>query len=184
MKANLKEFEAKMQKTCAALESELGTIRVGRASAAVLDKITVDYYGSPTAINQIAAITASDARTLVISPWDATTLKEIEKAILASDLGITPQNDGKLIRLSFPALTEERRKEISKQVAKCGEDSKVAVRNIRREANDFLKAEKKAGTLTEDEVKSGEKDAQDLTDKYVKNIDDIVQKKSREVMEI
>ncbi|MBE6650436.1 MAG: ribosome recycling factor [Ruminococcaceae bacterium] len=184
MKANLKDFEAKMQKSCAALETELKSIRVGRASAAVLDKITVDYYGSATPINQIAAISTTDARTLVITPWDASTVKEIEKAILASDLGINPQNDGKVIRLTFPSLTEERRKEVSKQVAKCGEDSKVAVRNIRREANDFLKNEKKAGTLTEDDVKSGEKDAQDLTDKYIKNIDALVAAKTKEVMEI
>ena len=184
MKANLKEFEAKMQKSCAALESELKAIRVGRASAAVLDKITVDYYGSATPINQIAAISTADARTLVITPWDASTVKEIEKAILASDLGINPQNDGKVIRLTFPTLTEERRKEVSKQVAKCGEDSKVAIRNIRREANDFLKNEKKAGSLTEDDVKSGEKDAQDLTDKYIKNIDALVAAKTKEVMEI
>ena len=184
MKANLNEFEARMQKSCAALETELKGIRIGRASAAVLDKVTVDYYGSPTPVNQIAAISTSDAKTLVISPWDASTVKEIEKAILASDIGITPQNDGKVIRLTFPSLTEERRKEVSKQVAKCGEDAKVAIRNIRRDANDFLKNEKKAGALTEDDVKSGEKDAQDLTDKYIKNIDTIVAQKTREVMEI
>lgn len=184
MKANLKDFEAKMQKSCAALETELKGIRVGRASAAVLDKITVDYYGSATPINQIAAISTADARTLVITPWDASTVKEIEKAILASDLGINPQNDGKVIRLTFPTLTEERRKEVSKQVSKCGEDSKVAIRNIRRDANDFLKSEKKAGTLTEDDVKAGEKDAQDLTDKYIKNIDALVAAKTKEVMEI
>ncbi len=184
MKANLNEFEAKMQKSCTALEVEFKGIRVGRASATVLDKINVDYYGSPTPINQIAQIATSDARTLVITPWDATTVKEIEKAILASDLGITPQNDGKIIRLTFPSLTEERRREVSKQVSKCGEDAKVAVRNIRRDANDFLKNEKKAGNLTEDEAKSGEKDAQDLTDKYIKNIDALVAAKTKEVMEI
>ena len=184
MKANLKDFEVKMQKSCAALENELKGIRVGRASAAVLDKISVDYYGSATPINQIAAISTTDARTLVITPWDASTVKEIEKAILASDLGITPQNDGKVIRLTFPSLTEERRKEVSKQVAKIGEDAKVAIRNVRRDANDYLKNEKKAGTLTEDDVKSGEKDAQDLTDKYIKNIDALVQAKTKEVMEI
>ena len=184
MKANLNEFEAKMQKSCAALETEFKGIRVGRASASVLDKINVDYYGSPTPINQIAQIATSDARTLVITPWDATTVKEIEKAILASDLGITPQNDGKVIRLCFPSLTEERRKEVSKQVAKYGEDAKVAIRNIRRDANDFLKNEKKAGNLTEDDMKSGEKDAQDLTDKYIKNIDALVAAKTKEVMEI
>ena len=184
MKANLNEFESKMQKSCTALENEFKGIRVGRASATVLDKINVDYYGSPTPVNQIAQIATTDARTLTITPWDATTVKEIEKAILASDLGITPQNDGKIIRLTFPSLTEERRREVSKQVAKYGEDAQVAIRNIRRDANDFLKNEKKAGNLTEDDVKAGEKDAQDLTDKYIKSVDALVQAKTKEVMEI
>ena len=181
---NMKPFEEKMKKSISVLEEDFATIRVGRASAKVLDKITVSYYGSPTSIDGVATIKASDARTLVITPWEANMVKEIEKAILASDLGINPQNDGKVIRLVFPTLTEERRKEVSKQVAKCGEDAKVAIRNIRREANDFLKNEKKAGTLTEDEVKAGEKDAQDLTDKYIKNIDALVAAKTKEVMEI
>ena len=184
MKANLTEFEQKMQKTVASLDSELLTVRVGRASANVLDKITVDYYGSPTQINQIAEIKATDARTLVISPWDASTLKEIEKAILASDLGLNPQNDGKLLRLIFPTLTEERRREVSKQVSVYGENAKVAIRNIRRDAIDAIKAQKKAGELTEDEQKAGEKSAQDLTDKYVKAVDASVEKKTREIMEL
>jgi len=184
MKANLNEFEAKMQKAVASLESELLTIRVGRASANVLDKITIDYYGSPTQINQVAEIKTTDARTLVISPWDASTTKEIEKAILASDLGINPQSDGKVIRLVFPPLTEERRREVSKQVSGYGENCKVAIRNIRRDANDAIKAQKKAGELTEDEQKAGEKSAQDLTDKYIKAVDAAVEKKSREIMEL
>lgn len=184
MKANLKEFETKMQKTVSSLESELLTVRVGRASANVLDKITVDYYGSPTQINQIAEIKTTDARTLVISPWDASTVKDIEKAILTSDLGINPQNDGKVIRLIFPSLTEERRREVSKQVSAYGENAKVAIRNIRREANDAVKAQKKAGELTEDEQKAGEKNAQELTDKYIKAVDAAVEKKSREIMEL
>lgn len=184
MKANLNEFETKMQKAVSSLESELLTIRVGRASANVLDKITIDYYGSPTQINQVAEIKTTDARTLVISPWDASTTKEIEKAILASDLGINPQSDGKVIRLVFPTLTEERRREVSKQVSVYGENCKVAIRNIRRDANDYIKAQKKAGELTEDEQKAGEKSAQDLTDKYIKAVDAAVEKKSREIMEL
>ena len=184
MKANLKDFETKMEKSCSALENELKAIRVGRASAAVLDKITVDYYGSPTPINQIAAISTTDARTLVITPWDASTVKEIEKAILASDLGINPQNDGKVIRLTFPSLTEERRKEVSKQVAKCGEDAKVAIRNIRRDAMDKAKEMKKNSEMTEDEQKISDKNVQDLTDKFIKEIDVITANKEKEIMEI
>ena len=184
MKYDSKALESRMQKAIAAYENNLADVRASQANAGVLNRVTFDYYGAPTPINQIAAISTADARTLVITPWDASTVKEIEKAILASDLGINPQNDGKVIRLTFPTLTEERRKEVSKQVSKCGEDSKVAIRNIRREANDFLKNEKKAGTLTEDDVKAGEKDAQDLTDKYIKNIDALVAAKTKEVMEI
>ena len=173
-----------MQKSCASLETELKGIRVGRASAAVLDKITVDYYGSATPINQIAAISTADARTLVITPWDASTVKEIEKAILASDLGINPQNDGKVIRLSFPALTEDRRKELTKQVSKMGEDAKVAIRNIRRDAIDKCKDMKKKAEMTEDEQKASEKNVQDLTDKYIKEVDNVTAKKSAEIMAI
>ena len=184
MKANLKDFEAKMQKTCAALENELKGIRVGRASAAVLDKISVDYYGSATPINQIAAISTTDARTLVITPWEANMVKEIEKAILASDVGITPTNDGKCIRLVFPALTEERRKELTKKTAKHGEDCKVAIRNVRRDANDAAKKMPKASEITEDDLKTAEKNIQDLTDKYIKEVDAIIARKDKEIMEI
>ena len=184
MKANLKDFEAKMQKSCAALETELKGIRVGRASAAVLDKITVDYYGSATPINQIAAISTADARTLVITPWDASTVKEIEKAILASDVGITPTNDGKCIRLVFPQLTEERRRELTKKTAKMGEECKVAIRNIRRDANDVAKAMKKNSEITEDDLKDAEKRIQDLTDKLIKEVDAVIARKDKEIMEI
>ena len=184
MKLDVKEYEGKMKKTLESYERELGTIRVGRASPAVLDKITVDYYGSPTAINQMAEIKISDARTMLIQPWDASTLKNIEKAIIASDLGIQPQNDGKVIRLSFPQLTEERRKELSKQVLKMGEDAKVAIRNIRRDAMDTCKAMKKKSEMTEDEEKQSGTLIQDLTDKFIKNIDAIVDKKKAEIMAI
>ncbi|MBR6426865.1 MAG: ribosome recycling factor, partial [Clostridia bacterium] len=150
----------------------------------VLDKISVDYWGSPTPINSLAQISTVDARTLAIQPWDASTLKSIERAILASDLGITPQNDGKVIRLNFPTLTEERRREISKQVAKMGEEAKVAVRNIRRDANEKAKAMQKKSELTEDEEKQAEKDIQNLTDRYIKEVDGITAKKQKEVMAI
>ena len=184
MKLDTKEYEAKMKKTIGAYSENLSTIRAGRANPDVLKKISVDYYGSPTPISSIAEIKVTDARTIVITAWDKSALKGIEKAILTSDLGINPQSDGTAIRLNFPPTTEERRKELSKQISKLGEDAKVAIRNIRRDANDYLKNEKKAGTLTEDDVKSGEKDAQDLTDKYIKNIDALVAAKTKEVMEI
>lgn len=184
MKFQTNEFEEKMKKSIAAYEYELGTIRVGRASTTVLDKITVDYWGSPTPINSLAQISTPDARTLAIQPWDASTLKAIERAILASDLGITPQNDGKVIRLNFPTLTEERRKEVSKQVAKMGEEAKVAIRNIRRDANEKAKAMQKKTELTEDEEKQAEKDIQTLTDKYIKELDNVTAKKQKEVMAI
>ena len=159
-------------------------IRAGRANPAVLDKVTVDYYGAPTPINQMAAVSVTEARTLTIQPWDRSTLKEIEKAINASDIGINPQNDGSVIRLMFPPLTEERRKELSKDISKQGEEAKVSVRNIRREAMDKLKAMKKAGELTEDDLKAAEKDTQDLTDKYCKQVDEMVARKTKEIMEI
>ena len=171
MKLDVKVYEEKMKKSVAGFEHELTTIRAGRANAAVLDKITVDYYGAPTQINAIAEVKASDARTLVISPWDASTLKKIEKAILASDLGLQPVNDGKLIRLAFPQATEERRKELAKKVEKLGEECKVAIRNIRRDANDKIKDMKKNGEMTEDEQKASEKIVQDLTDKFTKLAD-------------
>lgn len=184
MKLDTKVYEEKMKKSVAAYSTELETVRVGRANASVLNKVTVDYYGSPTQISAMAQITTPDARTLVIQPWDATTLKSIEKAILASDLGLNPQNDGKLLRLSFPALTEDRRKELSKQVSKMGEDAKVAIRNIRRDAVDKAKDMKKKSEMTEDEQKSSEKSVQDLTDKYIKEIDNVTAKKTQEIMAI
>ncbi len=184
MKLDCTEFEAKMKKSVSAYESALADIRAGRANPGLLDKIDVDYYGAPTKINQMAEVKVSDARTIVITPWDGSTMKKIEKAILASDLGITPQNDGKVIRLSFPQLTEERRRELTKQVSKMGEDAKVAVRNIRREANDLSKKQKKDGDMTEDELKASDKAVQDLTDKYIKNIDEVTARKNKELMEI
>jgi len=184
MKYDLKPTEEKMKKTIAAYEENLASIRVGRASASVLNKVNVDYYGAPTPIAQMAEIKVTDPKTLVIQPWDATSLKNIEKAILASDVGITPQNDGKVLRLVFPQLTEERRREIQKQVSKLAEDAKVAIRNIRREANDKCKDMKKAGEMNEDEQKQSEKQIQDMTDKFIKEIDAITEAKNKEVMSI
>ncbi len=184
MKLNNKEYEEKMKKTASVYEEELSTIRAGRANPAVLDKITVDYYGTASAINQVAGINVTDARTIVIQPWDNKLVKTVEKAILASDLGITPISDGKNIRLTFPPLTEERRKELTKQIEKMGEESKVAIRNIRREANDKCKAMKKKSEMTEDEQKDSEKAVQDLTDKYIKEIDKITAAKNKEILEI
>lgn len=180
----MKTYEEKMKKSISVLEEDFATIRVGRASAKVLDKVTVSYYGSDTAIEGVATIKAADARTLVITPWEANMLKEIEKAILASDVGITPTNDGKCVRLVFPALTEERRKELTKKTAKMGEDCKVAIRNIRREANDAAKAMKKNSEITEDDLKNAEKTIQDTTDKLIKEVDAVVARKDKEIMEI
>ncbi len=184
MKLDTKEYEAKMKKSVESYMTELSTLRAGRATPDVLSRITVDYYGAPTPINGVAAVSVSDARTLTITPWDPTTLKGIERAILASDLGITPLNDGKVIRLVFPQLTEERRREMTKQVAKLGEGAKVAIRNIRRDANDKTKALKKDGEMTEDEVKASDKLVQDLTDKYIKEVDKVTELKNKEIMEI
>lgn len=184
MNFDKKPFEEKMKKTISVLVDDFGTIRVGRASSKVLDKITVSYYGTPTGLDGVATIKTTDARTLLITPWETSMLKEIEKAILASDVGITPQNDGKAIRLVFPSLTEERRKELTKKTAKMGEDSKVAIRNIRREAVDAAKTAKKNSELTEDDLKQAEKDIQDLTDRYIKEVDAAVAKKDKEIMEI
>ena len=184
MKLDTKAYEAKMKKTIEVYEDNLGTVRVGRANAAVLSRVTVDYYGTPTPISSVANVTVADARTLTITPWDASLNKPIEKAILSSDVGITPSNDGKVIRLLFPQLTEERRKELKKQSAKMGEDAKVALRNIRREANDKCKEMKKASEMNEDEQKASEKAVQDLTDKYTKQLDKITDAKSKEIMEI
>ena len=184
MKELLKNTEEKMNKTVGVLERDYKSIRAGRANASVLDRITVDYYGAPTPIQQMAAVSIPAPRVLMIQPWDATTLKEIEKAILTSDIGINPQNDGRVIRLSFPPLTEERRKEIVKDVHKTAEDSKVAVRNTRRDAIEKLKALKKNNTITEDDVADGEKKIQNLTDKYCKEIDELAALKEKEIMEI
>ena len=184
MKLDVREFEEKMVKCVAATEREFSTIRAGRANATILDRVNVDYYGTPTPVNQLAQISTPEARMLLITPWDASCTKEIEKAILASDLGITPQNDGKTIRLAFPQPTEERRKELTKQVARLAEDGKVAVRNVRRDAMDKIKAMKKNGEMTEDEQKVSEKEVQDLVDKFVKNLDAIAADKSKDIMSV
>ncbi len=184
MKDIYKPIDEKMTKTINVLSNDFAAIRAGRANPAVLDRITVDYYGTPTKINQMAAVSVSEARVLVIQPWDRSTLKSIEKAILASDIGINPNNDGSVIRLAFPPLTEDRRKEICKEIRKLGEDAKVAIRSIRRDGLEKFKADKKEGIMTEDDLKSAEKDVQDLTDKYGKTIDGMVAEKEKEIMSI
>lgn len=184
MKRDYSAITDKMDKTINVLMSNLATIRAGRANPAVLDKISVDYYGVPTPIQQVGTISVPEARTIIIQPWDATVLKDIEKAIAASELGINPANDGKVIRLNFPPLTEERRKEIVKQVHKEGEESKVAIRSIRRDALEAYKKQQKASEITEDDLKAIEKDVQDLTDKSIKNIDEIIKKKEAEILEV
>ena len=184
MKEVNKEFDAKMQKTIEVVKSDFASVRAGRANPAVLDRITVNYYGAPTPLQQVAAISTPDPRVLMIQPWDGSLLKEIEKAIQTSDLGINPQNDGKVIRLSFPQLTEERRRELTKQVKKYGENGKVAIRNIRRDAMDKFKAMQKKSEITEDEYKEYEKDLQDLTDKRCKEIDELTAKKEAELMAV
>jgi ribosome recycling factor len=164
--------------------TEYSEIRAGRANPAVLDKVKVDYYGTPTPVNQLAAVSVTEARTLTIQPWDASILRQIEKAIQKSDIGINPMNDGKVIRLIFPPLTEDRRKEIVKDVQRVAEDTKVQIRNVRRDTNDKLKQMKKAGELTEDELKQGEKKTQELTDKFVKKVDKISADKQKEILEL
>ena len=178
------EYEGKMQKAVDVLQSKYSSIRAGRANAAVLDQIKVDYYGTPTPINQIGTVSTPDPRTLMIQPWEASSLKDVEKAILASELGITPANDGRVLRLVFPQPTEERRKELLKQIQKQAEESKVAVRNIRRDAVEKFKAMKKKSEITEDDLTDTEKDLQKLTDKYISEIDSVAKKKEAEVMEI
>ena len=178
------ECETKMQKTIQVLTRDLGGLRAGRANPAVLDRITVEYYGAPSPLNQVAAISVPEPRVLYIQPWDSTLVKPIEKAILASDIGITPNSDDKAVRLTFPQPTEERRKELVKDVKKLGEDSKVAIRSIRRDAIEKLKAMRKANEITEDDQSAGEKDIQDLTDKFCKEIDQRAEKKEKEIMEI
>ena len=184
MKGNYTEITTKMDKTINVLNQEFAAIRAGRANPAVLDKITVDYYGVPTPVQQVGTVSVPEARTIIIQPWDATVLKELEKAIAASDLGINPQNDGKVIRLTFPPLNEERRKELVKQVSKIAEESKVSIRSIRRDALEGFKKQQKASEITEDDLKSIEKDVQELTDKYTKQIDEILKKKEAEVLEV
>ena len=182
--SDYKEFENKMKKTCEALSAQLATIRAGRANAAVLDQIQVDYYGVPTPIQQVASIATPDPRSLLIQPWDNKLLKGIEKAILSSELGINPQNDGRSIRLVFPPLTEERRRDLVKQTKKYGEESKVAIRNIRRDAIEKFKKQQKNSEITEDDYKIAEKDIQKLTDDFIKEIDKISEKKEKELTEI
>ncbi len=184
MKLNVKDIEAKMQKTIDSLEYNLASIRASQANARVLDRVSFEYYGSPTPLSSMADIRVADARTLTIKPYDASTLKAIEKAILMSDIGITPSNDGSTIRLVFPQLTEEHRKTLTKQVQKMGEEAKVAIRNVRRDANDMAKDMKKNGEMTEDEQKASEKSVQDITDKYTKNIDMIVSAKEKDIMSV
>ncbi len=184
MQELLKSTEEKMEKSIGALEREYKSIRAGRANASVLDRITVDYYGAPTPIQQMAAVSIPEARTLMIQPWDPSVLKDIEKAILTSEIGINPQNDGKVIRLNFPPLTEERRKDIVKEVRKKCEEAKVALRNQRRDALDKLKALKKASEITEDEESNGEKKIQNLTDKFCKECDELSVAKEKEIMEL
>ncbi|MBD5129926.1 MAG: ribosome recycling factor [Ruminococcaceae bacterium] len=184
MKEVIDNTKERMGKCINALESELGTIRAGRANPTVLDRITVDYYGTATPINQMASISVAEARILVVSPYDASQLKPIEKAIQASDLGINPTNDGRVLRIAFPQLTEDRRKELCKQVSKICEESKVAVRNVRRDGIDKIKAKKKANEITEDDVKEAEKNIQKLTDKYIEQIDKIGEDKNKEIMAI
>ena len=184
MSVDFKEFNRKMDKTLEVLQENFGAIRAGRANARVLDRITVEYYGVETPVGQVGSISSPDARTLVIQPWDGSLLKKIEKAIQTSELGINPQNDGRVIRLAFPQLTEERRRELVKQVKKYGEEGKVAVRNIRRDAMDYIKKLKKDSEITEDDQKKAEKDLQELTDKYIKKVDDACAVKEKELMEI
>ena len=184
MSSEYKDFTDRMQKTVDVLQQQFATVRAGRANAAVLDQIRVDYYGSPTPIQQIASISVPDPRTLIIQPWDASSLRSIEKAIQMSDLGINPQNDGRIIRLAFPQLTEERRRDLIKLVRKYNEEAKVAIRNIRRDAMDFFKAQKKKSEITEDDYKDTEKDLQKLTDEYIKDLDKVTERKEKELSEI
>ena len=178
------EIERRMKKTCESLLAQLATIRAGRANAAVLDQISVEYYGTPTPVQQLATVATPDPRSLLITPWDRSALKPLEKAIQTSDLGINPQNDGKALRLVFPPLTEERRKDLVKQTKKYGEEAKVAIRNIRRDGIEKLKKQQKASEITEDDYKQAEKDVQKLTDDYIKELDKICANKEKELTEI
>ena len=182
--AKYPEVEERMNKRVDGFHGELKTIRAGRANASVLDKITVDYYGTPTPVQQLGSISSPEPRMLVVQPWDASVLGEIEKAILKSEIGIAPQNDGKVIRLNFPPLTEERRKELVKQVKKYSEEAKVQIRNVRRDSLEDYKTKKKNSEITEDDLKGIEKDIQTLTDKFIKEIDDITADKEKEILEV
>ena len=184
MNVDFKDYARRMDKALDHLADEFGAVRAGRANAKVLDRITVEYYGSETPLNGVATISSPDARTLVVQPWDSSLLKEIQKAIQTSDLGINPQNDGKVIRLVFPQLTEERHKELTKQVKKYAEDAKVAMRNIRRDGMDYVKKLKKNSEITEDDQKKAEKDLQDLLDKFIKKVDEACAAKEKELMAI
>jgi len=184
MSVDFKEYSRRMEKTLEHLNEDFGAVRAGRANPQVLDRITVEYYGSETPLNGVATISSPDARTLIVQPWDAKLLKDIQKAIQVSDLGINPQNDGRVIRLVFPQLTEERRKDLTKQVKKYAEEAKVALRNIRRDGMDYVKKLKKNSEITEDDQKKAEKDLQDLLDKYIKNVDAALATKEKELMAI
>ncbi len=184
MSVDFKEYSRRMEKTLEHLSEDFGAVRAGRANPQVLDRITVEYYGSETPLNGVATISSPDARTLIVQPWDAKLLKDIQKAIQVSDLGINPQNDGRVIRLVFPQLTEERRKDLTKQVKKYAEEAKVALRNIRRDGMDYVKKLKKNSEITEDDQKKAEKDLQDLLDKYIKNVDAALATKEKELMAI
>ena len=182
--SDYKNIEEKMEKTLSVLDENFAEIRAGRANPAILNKVRIDYYGTPTPINQVAGISVPEARLIVIQPWDASVLKEIEKAILTSDIGINPNNDGKVIRLSFPELTEERRRDIVKDIKKLAEDSKVAIRSIRRDGIDEYKSMQKESLITEDDLKRAEEDIQKLTDKYVDEIDKMLANKEKEIMSV
>ena len=184
MNEQLKVYDDKMTKSINSLNSELATIRAGRANPHVLDKLAVDYYGSPTPIQQVANVSVPEARMIQIQPWEASLIKDIEKAILVSDLGLTPNNDGKTIRLVFPELTEDRRKELAKDIKKKGDNAKVAIRNIRRDANDAIKKENKAGDISDDEAKNSEDEIQKITDKYIAMIDSAIDDKTKEILTV
>ncbi len=184
MQEQMKTLKEKMNKSIDVLKDEFASIRAGRANPAVLDKISVDYYGVPTPIQQMAAVSVSEARVLVIQPWDASTLKSIEKAIYASDIGINPTNDGRIIRLAFPPLTEERRREIAKDISKLAENTKVAIRSIRRDGLEKFKAMKKNSEITEDDLKNCEKQVQDITDQFCKTVDELAKVKEKEILEL
>ncbi len=184
MLEEIKKYEHKMHKTVEVLESDFIGIRAGRANPHVLDKVTIDYYGQQTPLNQVGNVTVPEGRVLMIQPWDVSVIKEIERAILGSDIGITPNSDGKVIRLVFPELTEERRKDLSKDIKKKGEEAKIAIRNVRRDAMDHFKKAEKATEITEDDLKDLEKQTQDLTDKYIKDIDEHVESKTKEILTV